>query len=1147
MSSRLRWMLHNVAFSLLLVQLSYAADDYLVTGCEGYVQVASTVSSLASTRELDYSAIKIKLLSSSGVVKDQTECAPNGYYFIPVTEKGSFSIAVEGPKGWSFEPDRRAVTIGKDGQCHLSTTSGTEVNFEFIGFSILGRVVAEGCGTEEVDMKGIKMNIIQEGDGVQVGTTHTDRDGTFRISKLFPGKYKIIAEHPKYTFKVQELSIDLQWGNLILDRYIEISGYDVIGKIDYDGESSHTLTFELLNESSNNVEHTARADSLGNFQFKNVKCGSYRASLANDDIPTSLRISPSSVPVVVRGGSHITDIKFQVAGFSVKGRVVTSWGTPIYNASVHINHNNQIVLTDSEGRFTLEDLRNGKFVITVAKEHYHFNHQSTTINPSSPSLPDIVPSGLDVCGQLSALGESSTKKEFNVHFKSSNGHVLHTTKTNSEGSFCFSELKAGEYPEGTMYSVEPLLSTHDAVFNIEQHVFYLKDSPITDILFSESQLHISGEVKRLSESTSNGVYTILLKHSSTTRRTETDNLDSFHFDNTPPGEYNLQILGDGVTEPCWEQDTLVVRLNNKNISDLSFVQSGYRININTTNSCTLSYSINETKKENIPLTKGLNSYCVDKPGLYNINISSCYVFSEDTFTYDTSTPSVKNIHVSHYLVGGTLTYYNNNNTAPITLLVQGQHEQQNITAVYRGQRTYHYSFKVASGETVKIRAIDNSKESLSYPEYMIYNASHHSSHCLPSPASFTFHPGYFINGKVTPETSLVEINIYEKEDDRKSIVTLHTDSTGGFRAGPFRKDIQLIVKAEKKGYSIDPNYQQVTTNNEYISTLSFNAAQLGRIDVHIEDEKEKKKIGGVLLTLSGQGFRAQNNITNNNDTFTFWALLPNQYFLRPQLKEYTFSPNNVNIKLNDGEQKKITIYGNRVSFSSYGYVLSLNNIGIEGLTIQCSSNDENHIEEATTDHLGFYRCRALKPNHKYIISILNPSPSNTGIRRVPHEIELLATTHDSFNNNFTIHRYEITYDMTAHIHAQSVDKVEVIRNNGQSLGTRHVGPSGFIRYSGLNKGIYTILVYSSTGNKYEERVTLTDSMHVNIVPQFITHHDDILDNNLTSFSSIIFVAIIIFSALNFKKIMDVIKKWRSNNTGREDESWIPKIDKLKSR
>lgn len=84
-----------------------------------------------------FSFAQIELRTLDGLVKDRTQCAPNGYYFIPVYDKvfrysttfylffspnllefffignhvrfllqGSFVIQINGPKGWSWDPDK---------------------------------------------------------------------------------------------------------------------------------------------------------------------------------------------------------------------------------------------------------------------------------------------------------------------------------------------------------------------------------------------------------------------------------------------------------------------------------------------------------------------------------------------------------------------------------------------------------------------------------------------------------------------------------------------------------------------------------------------------------------------------------------------------------------------------------------------------------------------------------------------------------------------------------------------------------------------------------------------------------------------------------------------------------------------------------
>ena len=45
----------------------------------------------------------MKLYTKQGSLKYQTDCAPNnGYYMIPVYDKGEYVLKVEPPPGWTF-------------------------------------------------------------------------------------------------------------------------------------------------------------------------------------------------------------------------------------------------------------------------------------------------------------------------------------------------------------------------------------------------------------------------------------------------------------------------------------------------------------------------------------------------------------------------------------------------------------------------------------------------------------------------------------------------------------------------------------------------------------------------------------------------------------------------------------------------------------------------------------------------------------------------------------------------------------------------------------------------------------------------------------------------------------------------------------
>ena len=65
-----------------------------VIGCGGFIK---------SNTEINYKIIKVKLLTRDGAVKYTTEASPvNGYYMIPIYNKGDYVLQVNPPLGWSF-------------------------------------------------------------------------------------------------------------------------------------------------------------------------------------------------------------------------------------------------------------------------------------------------------------------------------------------------------------------------------------------------------------------------------------------------------------------------------------------------------------------------------------------------------------------------------------------------------------------------------------------------------------------------------------------------------------------------------------------------------------------------------------------------------------------------------------------------------------------------------------------------------------------------------------------------------------------------------------------------------------------------------------------------------------------------------------
>lgn len=124
-------------------------------------------------------------LTKQGSLKDKTDCSPsNGYYFLPVYDKGEYILKIAPPPGWSFEPEQFEINFdGKTDLCSL----GKDVNFAFKGFGITGRIgiAGQATGAKDVDVE------LRAIDGSDVRRTVSDGTGVFSFTPVIPGKYLI--------------------------------------------------------------------------------------------------------------------------------------------------------------------------------------------------------------------------------------------------------------------------------------------------------------------------------------------------------------------------------------------------------------------------------------------------------------------------------------------------------------------------------------------------------------------------------------------------------------------------------------------------------------------------------------------------------------------------------------------------------------------------------------------------------------------------------------------------------------------------------------------------------------------------------------------------------------------------------------------
>jgi hypothetical protein len=220
-----------VLLVLLLAFFSAAAASDEIHGCGGFVEASSGLakSRKASDSKLDYSDITVELCTVDGLVKESTQCAPNGYYFIPVYDKGSFMVRVKGPKGWSWKPETVPVVIDRNG-CN----GNADINFQFTGFMISGKVVGAVGGkscSKRGGPSGVKVELLTDSDEL-VASALTSSSGEYSFTNIIPGRYRLSASHPDYDIELRgSPEVDLRFGNVVADDVFFASGYNIYGTV----------------------------------------------------------------------------------------------------------------------------------------------------------------------------------------------------------------------------------------------------------------------------------------------------------------------------------------------------------------------------------------------------------------------------------------------------------------------------------------------------------------------------------------------------------------------------------------------------------------------------------------------------------------------------------------------------------------------------------------------------------------------------------------------------------------------------------------------------------------------------------------------------------------------------------------------------
>uniref|UniRef100_A0A2K6QMT1 Nodal modulator 1 n=1 Tax=Rhinopithecus roxellana TaxID=61622 RepID=A0A2K6QMT1_RHIRO len=620
---------------------------------------------------------------------------------------------------------------------------------------------------------------------------------------------------------------------------------------------------------------------------------------------------------------------------------------------------------------------------------------------------------------------------------------LVTVETDAHGSFCF-KAKPGTYKVQVMV---PEAETR-AGLTLKPQMFPLTvtDRPVMDVAFVQFLASVSGKVSCLDTCGD-----LLVTLQSLSRQGEKRSLQlsgkvnsmTFTFDNVLPGKYKISIMHE---DWCWKNKSLEVEVLEDDVSAVEFRQTGYMLRCSLSHAITLEFYQDGNGRENVGiynLSKGVNRFCLSKPGVYKVTPRSCHRFEQAFYTYDTSSPSILTLTaIRHHVLGTittdkmmdvTVTIKSSIDSEPALVLgplksVQELRREQQLAEIearrqerekngkeegeermtkppvqemvdeLQGPFLYDFSYWARSGE--KITVTPSSKELLFYPPSMEAIVSGES--CPGKLIEIHGKAGLFLEGQIHPELEGVEIVISEKGAS-SPLITVFTDDKGAYSVGPLHSDLEYTVTSQKEGYVLTAVEGTVG---------DFKAYALAGVSFEIKAEDDQP-LPGVLLSLSGGIFRS-NLLTQDNGILTFSNLSPGQYYFKPMMKEFRFEPSSQMIEVQEGQNLKITITGYRTAYSCYGTVSSLNGEPEQGVAVEAVGQNDCSIygEDTVTDEEGKLGTCFLKG------CFLHPlkAEGNDHIERaLPHHRVIEVGNNDIDDVNIIVFRQINQFDLSGNV------------------------------------------------------------------------------------------------------------------------------------
>ena len=170
---------------------------------------------------------------------------------------------------------------------------------------------------------GVTLDLFSENSENALKTGSTENGGVFEFRDIMPGVYKIVASHSNWKFTSNGLKLNLGSNSVVITEGLEVSGYEVQGRVISDGEPIQGVIFSLYSQTDSSVNelepvstYQTVSDLKGQFIFPVVPSGTYKLVPLYQGESIKFDIQPSVIDLEVEDNNILLSQKFEVSSFS---------------------------------------------------------------------------------------------------------------------------------------------------------------------------------------------------------------------------------------------------------------------------------------------------------------------------------------------------------------------------------------------------------------------------------------------------------------------------------------------------------------------------------------------------------------------------------------------------------------------------------------------------------------------------------------------------------------------------------------------------------------------------------------------------------------------------------------------------------------